>query len=423
MNGFSDSIVKLNSEISQIFKYFNKGNSPSSLLINTATTEALTSAYIQIAGEYKYWAGASFANFDDREIQTLPKTCAPNEFWPILKQKMSTTHMVVDLGCGVRPNFFLGQDVTVCVELFSPYLKYLKDTHSGEKIITIKEDVLTFLKRQPARSIETIVVTDLIEHLSKNDGYSLIQEIERTVRKQALVVTPKGFMPQHVGEFDDEGWGFTGNILQNHVSGWEIDDFQNWEVMVSENYYTEVEHPEGVLGCVFFPSSQEHHNLHIILEPFADENRMLKIASKLFKLLNRYCLENNEDSIGLTLPLIFSPKSISISPNLVMPTAEVEYVSFNWEVNNYFYVDANGEPKFIPGTMSNRIQSIKAKKVLILSEKARSDINYREIISQDYTMICLDENFVAELELYVKSGPSYPQKNLSSFVNKYAPSS
>ena len=423
MNDFSDSIVKLDSEISQIFKYFNNGKSPSSLLINTATTEALTSAYIQIAGEYKYWAGASFANFDEREIQALPKTCAPNEFWPILKQRMSTTQMVVDLGCGVRPNFFLGQDVTVCVELFSPYLNYLKDTHSGEEIITIKEDVLTFLKRQPARSIETIVVTDLIEHLSKNEGYSLIQEIERTVKKQALVVTPKGFMPQHVEELDDEGWGFTGNILQNHVSGWEIDDFQNWEVLVCENYYTEVEHPEGVLGCVFFSNSQEQDNLHIILEPFADENRMLQIASKLFKLLNRYCLGNNGDSIGLTLPLIFSPKSISISPNLVMPTAEVGYVSFNWEVNNYFYVDATGEPKFIPGTMSNRIQSIKAKKVLILSDQARSDINYREIISQDFSMICLDENFLAELKMYLESEPSSPKKNLSSFVNKYTSSS
>lgn len=423
MHDSSDSFVKLNSEINQIFKYFNKGKIPSSLLANSANTEAINSALTQIAREYKYWAGASFANFDDRDIKALPSTCAPNEFWPILKQRMSTTQIVVDLGCGVRPNFFLGQDVTVCVELFSPYLDYLKDTHSGEKIITIKEDVLTFLKRQPARSIETIVVTDLIEHLSKSEGYSLIQEIERTVKKQALVVTPKGFMPQHVGELDDEGWGFTGNILQNHVSGWEIDDFQNWEVLVSENYYTEVEHPEGVLGCVFFPNSQEQDDLHIILEPFADENSMLQIASKLFKLLNRHCLGNSRDTIGLTLPLIFSPKSISISPNLVMPSAEVEYVSFNWEVNNYFYVDATGEPKYIPGTMSNRVQSIKAKKVLILTDKARSGIKYREIISQDYSMICLDENFVTELKMYLESEPSSPQKNLSSFINNYASSS
>ncbi len=420
MEDKSDGAVDLYRNLNQLFQYFNSTINQYSSISQFPATEFPLSAYMQISDEYRYWAGASFSDeIQTNRIDFLPPTCEPRNFWPILKKRLLQTDLIVDLGSGVRPNFFIGQKLTICVELFEPYLEYLKNTLPGEKVIIIKEDVLSFLKRQPSRSIETIVVTDLIEHLSKTEGQLLIKEIERTVQKQALIVTPKGFMPQHVGEYELDAWEFTGNVLQNHISGWEPEDFAGWEVTNSKDYYTGVEHPEGVLGCAYFPQDYEKVDLHVILEEFSDRQNMVKSASSFFNLLNDHFLSFPDLKIKFTLPVMFSPKSTAINPEIVLPNVNTDYVSFNWEVNNFKYVNKLGEKFFLPGTMSSSVTSTNSEKVLLLKESLESKIAFDEILSQGFSVTILNDHFTNALKSYVDENSKKEGLNFKDFIQNY----
>jgi hypothetical protein len=52
---------------------------------------------------------------------------------------------------------------------------------------------------------------DLIEHLGKEDGFRLLEHMELIARKVVVIVTPNGFIAQHLTD---------GNPLQIHRSGW-----------------------------------------------------------------------------------------------------------------------------------------------------------------------------------------------------------
>ena len=413
--------VHLYTTLNQLFQYFNSMQNQESLIKEFPASEFPKSAYIQISDEHRYWAGSSFSGaIQASSIECLPNSCEPADFWPLLKKRLLPTDLVVDLGSGVRPNFFIGQQLTICVELFEPYLKYLQNTLSGERVITIKEDVLSFLKRQPSRSIETIVVTDLIEHLSKEDGELLIQEIERTVQKQALIVTPKGFMPQHVGEFETDAWAFTGNVLQNHISGWEPEDFVKWEVVNSRDYYNGAEHPEGVIGCAFFPETFEKIHLQVVLEEFTDQTNMVKLASSLFALLNDHFLTFSDLRIKFTLPLMFSPKSTAINPDIILPNANTEYSSFNWEVNNFNYRKESGEMIFLPGTMSSSVSKTNSERILLLKESLESKIMYDAIFSHNFSITILNDDLISALKSYVDENAKKDGLNFGDFIEDYS---
>ena len=60
------------------------------------------------------------------------------------------------------------------------------------------------------------VALDVIEHLPKPDGLDLLQQMEALARKRVIFFTPNGFMPQRSRNGD----------LQEHLSGWSVDDFE-----------------------------------------------------------------------------------------------------------------------------------------------------------------------------------------------------
>lgn len=58
---------------------------------------------------------------------------------------------------------------------------------------------------------DIVVAFDLIEHLTKEDGYSLVYEIDRICRWTSLVFTPNGFVWQPPSR---------NNKFNAHISGW-----------------------------------------------------------------------------------------------------------------------------------------------------------------------------------------------------------
>jgi hypothetical protein len=68
----------------------------------------------------------------------------------------------------------------------------------------------------PENSFDVVIALDLIEHLSKSDGYLLLYEMDRISSSIQIVYTPNGFVWQPPSR---------NNPYNAHISGWDIKDF------------------------------------------------------------------------------------------------------------------------------------------------------------------------------------------------------
>jgi 2-polyprenyl-3-methyl-5-hydroxy-6-metoxy-1,4-benzoquinol methylase len=88
-------------------------------------------------------------------------------------------------------------------------------------------DALEFLARQQARAFDTIVATELIEHLAKDDGPRLLREVGRVAGRIAILSTPnwKYLRP---GAMTMTGY----NEHEHHVSAWTAREFRRYGFVV-----------------------------------------------------------------------------------------------------------------------------------------------------------------------------------------------
>lgn len=121
---------------------------------------------------------------------------------------------VLDLGCGWgSPLEFCHVSYSIGVEVFEPYLK-----ESSERKIHndyVKADVRK-LNFKP-KSFDAVVMLELLEHLSKEEGHELLQKAEIWARKRIIVSTPSGYSQQ--GAIDS-------NPSLAHQSGWTYDELK-----------------------------------------------------------------------------------------------------------------------------------------------------------------------------------------------------
>ncbi len=153
-------------------------------------------------------------------------------FFKIMKKYILKTNIVLDIGCGIRPQTFFAPRVHICMEPFEEYRKVLKPYFPNKSFfISIKTDALTGIKDFDDNSIDTIFLLDLIEHLDKKEGLALLKEVDRVARKQIVIYTPLGFFPQFYEDKNDKDeWGLSGTLVQKHRSGWLPEDFgQGWD--------------------------------------------------------------------------------------------------------------------------------------------------------------------------------------------------
>lgn len=125
---------------------------------------------------------------------------------------------LLDVGCGFHsPIHHLSRRLkyTVGVDGFAPALE--ESRRRGIHDESLQMSVLEIGSHFPPRSFDCVVALDLIEHLTEQDGLSLIAQMELLARKKVILFTPNGFLPQ--GEE-------YGNPLQRHLSGWTVDSMQ-----------------------------------------------------------------------------------------------------------------------------------------------------------------------------------------------------
>jgi hypothetical protein len=152
------------------------------------------------------------------------------------------TDVLLDIGCGIMPQTFVTPAVHICAEPFEEYVKVLQAKIEGSadrSYVILKNTWSEVLDILPARSIDTVVLADVIEHLEKDVAAELLRRTQLLARRQVLIFTPLGFLPQSHPDGTD-AWGLGGGAWQEHKSGWVPDDFgEGWEFVGTRQYYFE----------------------------------------------------------------------------------------------------------------------------------------------------------------------------------------
>ena len=133
----------------------------------------------------------------------------------VLRREIEGMRSLVEMGSGKTSPFrhvnFKGESVGIDIDRESINESRKRNIHKKY----ILGDVLKV--RIKENSYDCAVALDLIEHLSKKDGYKLIKKMLSISWKKVIIFTPNGFLPQ--GEI-------AGNPFQKHLSGWSVKEFK-----------------------------------------------------------------------------------------------------------------------------------------------------------------------------------------------------
>ncbi len=169
--------------------------------------------------------------------QPVIEWCSKSELLGRAKAQIQAASVVLDIGCGIRPQSLIRANVHVCVEPSAEYVQLLKQNLKGSSILVVPLPALEALIALPDRSIDSIFLIDVIEHMPKEVGLEVLKECKRVSRCQVIVFTPLGFMPQHIHAGQSDGWGMQGGAWQQHKSGWYPEDFPDWKLIVCKDFH------------------------------------------------------------------------------------------------------------------------------------------------------------------------------------------
>lgn len=219
-----------------------------------------------------------------------------------VKSKLLTTDILLDVGCGIMPQQFIIPKVHICCEPFKEYVAKLQEkiSHFEDRFTTVVNvDWETVCKIFPPKSIDTVILVDVLEHLEKTEGEKLIKLTEQIARQQIIIFTPLGFFPQsHPNGLD--AWGLNGAAQQEHKSGWYPEDFdESWEVLGAKEYHffdnlqRKLDKPFGAFWAIKTiplantPSDYKIQMNQLIENAYKlNSKSVLKLTSEIFKILN-----------------------------------------------------------------------------------------------------------------------------------------
>jgi len=189
-----------------------------------------------------------------------------------LRRKYGVVDTILDIGCGIRPFGWIKSKQILCVEPFDPYRKVLTSTYGKDGLLAIKTDLLNLTSVVSPSDFNIVSLIDVIEHLPKDVGITSLKKILDEKPKAFLVFTPQGFMPQHAEA--EDAWGFNSETQQEHLSGWDIEDFENLgfqEFMIVKDLHCENgKNWNGLLAI--YSDKPQHKNNWAIWDPALDPN-------------------------------------------------------------------------------------------------------------------------------------------------------
>jgi SAM-dependent methyltransferase len=153
--------------------------------------------------------------FSKKYVELYERLCPVSETFR-LKKAVRNCQSILDVGCGEGTFSLLLVSPKNClkvgVDIYKPY---------GQKAkIHYDFFVLANARSLPFKGLtfDCVVAAHLLEHLVKETGIKVIQEIERVAKKKIILILPNGFLRQDA---------YNGNPFQVHLSGWTFMELKN----------------------------------------------------------------------------------------------------------------------------------------------------------------------------------------------------
>ena len=176
-----------------------------------------------------------------------------NRFIPVCMVKPD---ILMDVGAGIRPQQLVKPRMHICVEPHGEYCEVLR--RKGLRVI--QGTAQQILPNVESDSVDTVTLLDVVEHLPKDESLEVLRHAKRIARKQVVILTPLGYMPQTCAQTAPDPWGLHGNTWQEHRSGWDITDFEDWDVYICDRFHVvsyqgdhhiPLDKPNGAIWAVY----------------------------------------------------------------------------------------------------------------------------------------------------------------------------
>lgn len=135
-----------------------------------------------------------------------------------LKINIDPNWRVLDVGCGSDPPLLrvMQPRAYVGVDAYRPSIDLLRLRPGYEMVFDRASHIAEIQSLEfQDDSFDAVVIVDVIEHLSKADGTSLLQQAACWASKCVYISTPNGFLRQDP---------YDSNFYQEHLSGWTVDE-------------------------------------------------------------------------------------------------------------------------------------------------------------------------------------------------------
>lgn len=175
-----------------------------------------------------------------------------------VSKRIIETDVVLDIGCGIYPQSFNKCKTHICCEPFAQYIEYLvsNSIYSDKLYFYYNSSWNEILKIICEKSVDSIFLIDVIEHIEKEKGIELLKQTQKIAKKQIVIFTPLGFIKQ-ISYDGKDCWGLDGGDWQEHLSGWYPEDFDDdWEIFASianhfnDNMGRSYEKPYGAFWAI-----------------------------------------------------------------------------------------------------------------------------------------------------------------------------
>jgi len=156
-------------------------------------------------------------------LKCVPDVTWTDEFFPILLRPSFVPldiKSALDVGCGrgllgCLLRIYREPTRLVAVDVFKPYLDFVKKLGIYNSVLQldVSKSKLPFEEKE----FDIAFCLEVIEHLRKEEGLRLLNELER-VSKRVIVTTPGIFFNQPL---------YDANLNQAHLSHYHVRDFEN----------------------------------------------------------------------------------------------------------------------------------------------------------------------------------------------------
>jgi len=177
------------------------------------------------AGEFLNKSMGGETNLPKCSLTSFLKIC-PQMLCGIVNSRITSDDTILDIGCGdkVLSSQFYGKVTTLDV-----WPKFNPD---------VVHDLNTLPLPFEDKSFDFVTAFDIVEHLDKEHGKLLLEELKRIARKSVLILTPLWWTENEEAGNDPKS-AYYQNHYNKHKSLWTVEDFSGWNRILGSTDWKE----------------------------------------------------------------------------------------------------------------------------------------------------------------------------------------